>query len=119
MWNRMPEDHKKRFNTIVFIVGPVLFIIAFILSIKAAQFVKFQINIRGIIFVFVGMTVVYILSAISLYYYIKRKQTENINKINEHRGGYYERENDGADSYRGIHNGELCNVTAASHKQGP
>jgi len=73
MWNELPEEHKKRFNTIVFVAGPICCIVGFVLSTKVARLVGFQVDLQGIVFVFVGMLVVYIISVLNLYRYIQKK----------------------------------------------
>ena len=61
MFNNIPEDKKKRFIIIVFIILPILSILGFLIGTKIAMVVfDFQVNLAGAIFVALLILITYI-----------------------------------------------------------
>ena len=74
MFNNIPEDRKKRFIIIVFIILPILSILGFLLGTKIALVVfNFQINLAGAIFVALLILITYIRCVTVVYRKLRKK----------------------------------------------
>jgi len=74
MFNNIPEDNKKRFIIIVFIVLPILSILGFLLGTKIAMVVfNSQVSLAGAIFVAFLILITYIRCVVVVYRKLRKK----------------------------------------------
>jgi hypothetical protein len=74
MLNNIPEDSRKRFMIIVFIVLPILSTLGFLLGTKIAMAVfNFQVNLAGAIFVTFLILITYIRCVAVVYRKLRKK----------------------------------------------
>jgi hypothetical protein len=77
MWQNIPQENKRRYSVIVFIVLPICFIVGFLISAKIALLLNYKVDSKGAFIVFLSLVPLYIMSVIVVNRKLKNKSNDN------------------------------------------
>ncbi len=67
VWKKIPQENRKKFNIIVFLVLPILFLIGFFVSTKIAIILNYRADAQGIIIVIISFIPLYLICIVAVY----------------------------------------------------
>jgi len=77
MWQNIPQEHKRRYSAIIFIVLPICFIVGFLVSAKIALLLNYKVDSKGAFIVFISLVPLYIMSVIVVNRKLRNKNNDN------------------------------------------
>ena len=77
MWKNIPQEHKRKYSIIIFIVLPICFIVGFLVSTKIALLLNYKIDSKGALIVSISLVPLYIMSVIGVYRKLREKGNDN------------------------------------------
>ena len=77
MWQNIPQEHKRRYNVIIFIVLPICFIVGLLVSAKIALLLNYTVDLKGAFIVFISLVPLYVMSVIVVNRKLRKKNNDN------------------------------------------
>ena len=77
MWKNIPQEHKRKYSIIIFIVLPICFIVGFLVSTKIALLLNYKVDSKGALIVSISLIPLYIMSVIVVYRKLKEKGNDS------------------------------------------
>jgi len=77
MWKNIPQEHRRKYSIIVFIVLPICFIVGFLVSTKIALLLNYKVDSKGAFIVSISLVPLYIMSVIGVYRKLREKGNDN------------------------------------------
>ena len=77
MWQNIPQEHKRRYNVIIFIVLPICFIVGLLASAKIALLLNYRVDSIGAFIVFISLVPLYVMSVIVVNRKLRKKNNDN------------------------------------------
>ena len=77
MWKNIPQEHKRKYSIIIFIVLPICFIVGFFVSTKIALLLNYKVDSKGALIVSISLIPLYIMSVIVVYRKLKEKGNDS------------------------------------------
>ena len=77
MWQKIPQEHKRRYNVIIFIVLPVCFIVGLLVSAKIALLLNYTVDSHGAFIVFISLVPLYVMSVVVVNRKLRKKNNDN------------------------------------------
>ena len=77
MWQNIPQEHKRKYNVIIFIVLPICFIVGLLLSAKIALLLNYKVDLKGAFIVFISLVPLYVMSVIVVNRKLRKKNNDN------------------------------------------
>ena len=77
MWQSIPQEHKRRYNVIIFIVLPICFIVGLLVSAKIALLLNYRVDSKGAFIVFISLVPLYVMSVIVVNRKLRKKNNDN------------------------------------------
>ena len=77
MWKNIPQEHKRKYSIIIFIVLPICFIVGFLVSTKIALLLNYKIDSKGALIVSISLIPLYIMSVIVVYRKLRKKGNDS------------------------------------------
>jgi len=77
MWKNIPQEHKRKYSIIIFIVLPICFIVGFLVSTKIALLLNYKIDSKGALIVSISLIPLYIMSVIVVYRKLREKGNDS------------------------------------------
>jgi len=77
MWKNIPQEHKRKYSIIIFIVLPICFIVGFLVSTKIALLLNYKIDSKGALIVSISLVPLYIMSVIVVYRKLREKGNDS------------------------------------------
>ena len=77
MWKNIPQEHKRKYSIIIFIVLPICFIVGFLVSIKIALLLNYKVDSKGALIVSISLIPLYIMSVIVVYRKLREKGNDS------------------------------------------
>jgi hypothetical protein len=73
MWKNIPEEHRRRYNIIIFVALPICFVISYFLSTNIMVALNYPLDLKGRFLVGFSFIPLYIMSVIIAYLRLRRK----------------------------------------------
>ena len=73
MWKNIPQEHKRKYSIIIFIVLPICFIVGFLVSTKIALLLNYKVDSKGALIVSISLIPLYIMSVVVVYRKLREK----------------------------------------------
>jgi Na+/glutamate symporter len=86
MWEKIPEEDRRRYNTIIFVALPLIFVISYFVSIKITTLLDYQLDLKGLFVVGFSYIPLYIMSVIVAYRKLRRKGDQKEHEVGKNRG---------------------------------
>ena len=77
MWQNIPQEHKRRYNVIIFIVLPICFIVGLLVSAKIALLLNYRVDLKGAFIAFISLVPLYVMSVIVVNRKLRNKNNDN------------------------------------------
>jgi hypothetical protein len=77
MWKNIPQEHKRKYSIIIFIVLPICFIVGFLVSTKIALLLNYKVDSKGALIVSISLIPLYIMSVIVVYRKLRKKGNDS------------------------------------------
>jgi hypothetical protein len=77
MWKNIPQEHKRKYSIIIFIVLPICFIVGFLVSTKIALLLNYKVDSKGALIVSISLIPLYIMSVIVVYRKLREKGNDS------------------------------------------
>ena len=77
MWKNIPQQHKRKYSIIIFIVLPICFIVGFLVSTKIALLLNYKVDSKGALIVSISLIPLYIMSVIVVYRKLREKGNDS------------------------------------------
>ena len=77
MWKNIPQEHKRKYSIIIFIVLPICFIVGFLVSTKIALLLNYNVDSKGALIVSISLIPLYIMSVIVVYRKLRKKGNDS------------------------------------------
>ena len=77
MWQNIPQENKRRYSVIVFIVLPLCFVIGLLVSVKIALLLNYKVDSKGAFIVSISLIPLYIMSIIVVNRKLRHKNGDN------------------------------------------
>ena len=77
MWQNIPQEHKRRYNVIIFIVLPICFIVGLLVSAKIALLLNYRVDSKAAFIVFISLVPLYVMSVIVVNRKLRKKNNDN------------------------------------------
>jgi len=77
MWKNIPQEHKRKYSIIIFIVLPICFIVGFLVSSKIALLLNYKVDSKGALIVSISLIPLYIMSVIVVYRKLREKGNDS------------------------------------------
>lgn len=72
-----PQEHKKRYPVIIFIILPICFMIGFLVSLKIALLLNYKVDSKGAFIVSISLIPLYIMSVIVVNRKLRNKNNDD------------------------------------------
>jgi hypothetical protein len=77
MWQNIPQEHRRRYAVIIFIVLPICFMVGFLVSVKIALLLNYKVDSKGAFIVSISLIPLYIMSIIVVNRRLRNKNNDN------------------------------------------
>ena len=77
MWKNIPQEHKRKYSIIIFIVLPICFVVGFLVSTKIALLLNYKVDSKGALIVSISLIPLYIMSVIVVYRKLREKGNDS------------------------------------------
>ena len=77
MWKNIPQEHKRKYSIIIFVVLPICFIVGFLVSTKIALLLNYKVDSKGALIVSISLIPLYIMSVIVVYRKLREKGNDS------------------------------------------